>query len=113
MKQREKRRPKTISHLFYGVSCLGRCHRFPYLLHLCREHFPVLRPLYRGDGRAQHAHIVALKHPAVLQGHATVQGRLTAEGQQDGIRPLCPDHLIKKNLNSFKNILILFFLNIT
>lgn len=56
------------------------------LFHFLHKDLPVLRHLDGGHRRSQNLHLVLLQDAALGQLHATVQGGLTTEGQQDAVR---------------------------
>ena len=64
------------------------------LIQPLHEQFAVFRVDDGFDGGAQHLHAVPLEHAAAEQFHAAVQRRLSAEGEQDAVRPLLLDDLL-------------------
>ena len=63
------------------------------------EETPVLGVLDGLDGSAEDADAVALEHAATIEVQATVERRLTAEGQQDGIDLVRGDHALDELRN--------------
>ena len=58
------------------------------------EEFAVFRVDDGLHGGAEHLHVVLLEHACLIEGDATVQGRLSAEGQHDAVRTFLCDDLL-------------------
>lgn len=75
----------AFPHLLHGQRCFTGGHVLVDLLHFLHKDLPVFRHLDGGHRRSQDSDVVLFQHTLLGQLHATVQSRLTAEGQENAI----------------------------